>query len=235
MITATGRCFDRLPSNGDHRRLFSFGRRWSVWCGEVIKARIATAPASAITRKSDLGQGSREHRLAWTPSDPRSGVRPRGRGDYGTARRDAGGIHHSGHGHATNTGKTGVATWRHRPLAERGTRWRFARPIRSRFRFEARRPAYRDRWESDDEAIIQAFTAERERLIAAARESAAPYRRGKGRVPREADPPASPAGRIEDEPVEAPQWGSSGGSRAGKTNAAETQGTRIPRNRRKPK
>ena len=59
---------------------------------------------------------------------------------------------------------------------------------------------YRDRWESDDEAIVQAFTAERERLIVAARESAAPYRRGKGRVPREADPPASPAGRIETDP-----------------------------------
>jgi hypothetical protein len=59
---------------------------------------------------------------------------------------------------------------------------------------------YRDRWEADDEAIIQALTAERERLIAAARESAAPYRRGKGRVPGEADQPASPADRIEADP-----------------------------------
>ena len=59
---------------------------------------------------------------------------------------------------------------------------------------------YRDRWEADDEAIIQAQIAEHERLIVAARESAAPYRRGKGRVPREADPPASPAGRIETDP-----------------------------------
>ena len=59
---------------------------------------------------------------------------------------------------------------------------------------------YRDRWEADDEAIIEALAAERERLIVAARESAAPYRRGKGRVPREADPPASPAGRIETNP-----------------------------------
>jgi hypothetical protein len=40
-------------------------------------------------------------------------------------------------------------------------------------------------------------TVERERLIAAARESAAPYRRGKGRVPGQADQPASPADRIE--------------------------------------
>ena len=37
---------------------------------------------------------------------------------------------------------------------------------------------YRDRWEADDAAIIEALTAERERLIVAARESAAPYRRG---------------------------------------------------------
>ena len=35
---------------------------------------------------------------------------------------------------------------------------------------------YRDRWEADDEAVIEALTAERERLIVAARESAAPYR-----------------------------------------------------------
>jgi hypothetical protein len=40
-------------------------------------------------------------------------------------------------------------------------------------------------------------TVEHERLIAAARESAAPYRRGKGRVPGQADQPASPADRIE--------------------------------------
>jgi hypothetical protein len=43
-------------------------------------------------------------------------------------------------------------------------------------------------------------TVERERLIAAARESAAPYRRGKGRVPGQADQPASPADRIETNP-----------------------------------
>jgi hypothetical protein len=59
---------------------------------------------------------------------------------------------------------------------------------------------YRDRWEADDEAIIQALTAERERLIVAAQESAAPYRRGKGRVPGQVDQSASPANRIESEP-----------------------------------
>jgi hypothetical protein len=58
---------------------------------------------------------------------------------------------------------------------------------------------YRDRWEADDEAIIQALTAERERLVVAVRESAAPYRRGKGRVPGEADQPDPPADQIETE------------------------------------
>jgi hypothetical protein len=56
---------------------------------------------------------------------------------------------------------------------------------------------YRDCWEADDSAIIQALHAERERLIAAARESAAPYRRGKGHGPGESCQPASPADRIE--------------------------------------
>ncbi len=59
---------------------------------------------------------------------------------------------------------------------------------------------YRDRWEADDSAIIQALHAEHERLIVAARESAAPYRRGKGRVPGESGQSASPADRIETEP-----------------------------------
>jgi hypothetical protein len=59
---------------------------------------------------------------------------------------------------------------------------------------------YRDRWESDDSAIIQALTAERERLIVAARESAAPYRRGKGHVPSESCQSASPADWSETEP-----------------------------------
>ncbi len=59
---------------------------------------------------------------------------------------------------------------------------------------------YRDRWESDDSAMIQALNAERERLIVAARDNAAPYRRGKGRVPGESCQPAAPADRIEADP-----------------------------------
>jgi hypothetical protein len=59
---------------------------------------------------------------------------------------------------------------------------------------------YRDRWEADDSAIIQALSAERERLISAVRESAAPYRRGKGRGVAESCQPASPADRIETDP-----------------------------------
>ena len=56
---------------------------------------------------------------------------------------------------------------------------------------------YRDRWESDDRTIIQALQAERERLIVAARESAAPYRQGKGRGTGASDQPAAPLDRIE--------------------------------------
>jgi hypothetical protein len=59
---------------------------------------------------------------------------------------------------------------------------------------------YRDRWEADDSALIQALHAERERLIVAVRESAAPYRRGQGRVPGESGQPAAPTDRIETEP-----------------------------------
>ena len=55
---------------------------------------------------------------------------------------------------------------------------------------------YRDRWEADDEAIIEALAAERERLIVAARESAAPHRRGKRLAPSEPHQPASPDDRI---------------------------------------
>jgi hypothetical protein len=55
---------------------------------------------------------------------------------------------------------------------------------------------YRDRWESDDEAIIQAQIAEHERLSAAAREAAAPHRRGKRLAPSEPRQPASPDDRI---------------------------------------
>jgi hypothetical protein len=59
---------------------------------------------------------------------------------------------------------------------------------------------YRDGWESDDSALIQAQIAERERLLVAARESAAPYRRGKGRAPSESGQPISPADRIATDP-----------------------------------
>jgi hypothetical protein len=59
---------------------------------------------------------------------------------------------------------------------------------------------YRDRWEADDSAIIQALHAERERLIVAAQESAARYRRGKGRPPGASGQPASPADRIVTDP-----------------------------------
>jgi hypothetical protein len=59
---------------------------------------------------------------------------------------------------------------------------------------------YRDRWETDDRALIQALTAERERLMSAVPESAAPYRRGNGRGPAASRPPAPPADRIETDP-----------------------------------
>ena len=55
---------------------------------------------------------------------------------------------------------------------------------------------YRDRWEADDSAVIQAQIAEHERLIAAAREAAVPHRRGKCRAPGEPPQPASPDDRI---------------------------------------
>ena len=59
---------------------------------------------------------------------------------------------------------------------------------------------YRDRWEADDEAIIQAQRAEREQLSVAVRESAARYRRGKSHGPEEAGPLASPGDRTEADP-----------------------------------
>jgi hypothetical protein len=59
---------------------------------------------------------------------------------------------------------------------------------------------YRDCWEADDRDLIQALNAERERLLAAVQESAAPYRRGKGRGPGASGQPASPADRIETRP-----------------------------------
>jgi hypothetical protein len=59
---------------------------------------------------------------------------------------------------------------------------------------------YRDRWEADDGAVIQAQIAEHERLLVAAREAAAPHRRGKGRAPDPPCQPAAPTNRIVTEP-----------------------------------
>ena len=60
---------------------------------------------------------------------------------------------------------------------------------------------YRDRWETDDRALIQAQLAEQERLLAAVRECAGPRRHGKDRVPSEPRPqPISPADRIATDP-----------------------------------
>jgi hypothetical protein len=59
---------------------------------------------------------------------------------------------------------------------------------------------YRDRWEADDGAVIQAQLAEQERLLVAAREATAPYRRGKGRAPDTPRQPAAPTDRIVTEP-----------------------------------
>jgi hypothetical protein len=59
---------------------------------------------------------------------------------------------------------------------------------------------YRDRWEADDEAIIEALAAERERLLVAAREAAAPHGRGTGRAPDPPRQPAAPTDRNVTEP-----------------------------------
>jgi hypothetical protein len=59
---------------------------------------------------------------------------------------------------------------------------------------------YRDRWEADDGAVIQAQIAEHERLLVAAREAAAPPRRGKGRAPDTPRQPAAPTDGIATEP-----------------------------------
>ena len=59
---------------------------------------------------------------------------------------------------------------------------------------------YRDRWEADDGAVIQAQIAEHERLLVAAREAAAAHRRGKGRAPDTPRQPAAPTDRIVSEP-----------------------------------
>jgi hypothetical protein len=59
---------------------------------------------------------------------------------------------------------------------------------------------YRDRWEADDDAVIQAQIAEHERLLIAARTAAAPYRRGKGRAPDTPRQPPASTDRIASEP-----------------------------------
>jgi hypothetical protein len=59
---------------------------------------------------------------------------------------------------------------------------------------------YRDCWEADDSAIIEALHAEREQLNVAVRENAAPYRGRKGRPPSEGRQPASPTDRIATDP-----------------------------------
>ena len=64
---------------------------------------------------------------------------------------------------------------------------------------------YRDIWEADDSAIIQAQFAERERLIVAAREAAATVRRGKGLTHSEPFPPILPAESIAGDPEQRPE------------------------------
>jgi hypothetical protein len=59
---------------------------------------------------------------------------------------------------------------------------------------------YRDSWEADDSAVIQAQIAEYERLLVAAREAAAPHRRGKRVAPGEPRQPTSPDDRIATDP-----------------------------------
>jgi hypothetical protein len=106
----------------------------------------------------------------------------------------------SGTAYASTTGKTGVAAWRHHPLAARGSIMAGRKTDPEPFPVRGTPSGYRDRWDADDSAIIQALNAERERLISAVRESAAPFRRGKGRVPGESCQPGSPADRIVTEP-----------------------------------
>ena len=59
---------------------------------------------------------------------------------------------------------------------------------------------YRDRWEADDNALIQAFQAEREQLIVAVQESAGRRRSGRTRASPEPDQSASPTERIATDP-----------------------------------
>ena len=59
---------------------------------------------------------------------------------------------------------------------------------------------YRESWEADDDAVIQAQMAEHERQLVAIREAAAPHRRGKGRAPDTPHQPAAPEDRIASDP-----------------------------------
>ena len=59
---------------------------------------------------------------------------------------------------------------------------------------------YRDIWEADDDAVIQAQMAEHERLLVTAQEAAAAHRRRKGRAPDTPCQPASSTDRIASDP-----------------------------------
>jgi hypothetical protein len=63
---------------------------------------------------------------------------------------------------------------------------------------------YRDSWDVDESAVIQAEIAERERLILTVRETAALRRRGKGSAPGEPSQPISPAEPIATDPETRP-------------------------------
>ena len=58
---------------------------------------------------------------------------------------------------------------------------------------------YRDIWNADDSALIQAQIAERERQIVAVRDGAGPRRGGRPRTSREPHPPAAPTDQIATE------------------------------------
>ena len=59
---------------------------------------------------------------------------------------------------------------------------------------------YRDRWEANDQAIIEAQIAEHERLLVAAREADSPHRRGKRVAPGEPRQPTSTDDQIATDP-----------------------------------
>jgi hypothetical protein len=59
---------------------------------------------------------------------------------------------------------------------------------------------YRDRWETDDRALIEDLIAERERQLVAVRENAGPHRGGRSRGASAPALPAAPADRIAPDP-----------------------------------